>query len=163
MSLSGIFYNCPLLTTIPDISRWNISNVTTLGGMFFNCSSLISLPDISNWNTNKIENISLMFSNCLSLISFPNMTKWNTRNLLNIESVFSDCLSIILLPGIYNYHKNNKEKVVYKSPDFVELNRKNDLNVVYGFFVTSPEAYNLLNDSKNSEKLREEKYKRLYN
>jgi surface protein len=48
--------------------------------MFFNCSSLISLPDISKWNTTNVINMKKMFYNCSSLISLPDISKWNTSN-----------------------------------------------------------------------------------
>ena len=45
------------LKKIPDISKWNIDNITNISCMFANCSSLEYLPDISKWNTNKLNNI----------------------------------------------------------------------------------------------------------
>ena len=46
-----MFANCLSLSSLPDISKWNTSNVIDMSGMFTNCSSLLSLPDISKWNT----------------------------------------------------------------------------------------------------------------
>ena len=45
--MSGIFYNCSSLISLPDISKWFTHNVTNMSTMFYNCSSLICLPDIS--------------------------------------------------------------------------------------------------------------------
>ena len=58
--MSWIFYNCSSLISLPDISKWNISNVYNMSGMFSNCSSLISLPDISKWNTNNVTDMSCL-------------------------------------------------------------------------------------------------------
>ena len=44
----GMFNDCNSLITLPDISKWNTSNVTDMNEMFYNCNSLITLPDISN-------------------------------------------------------------------------------------------------------------------
>ena len=56
------------LEFLPDISKWNLSNVNNISGLFFNCSSLISLPDISQWDLfNSNININ---NNELNLISF---------------------------------------------------------------------------------------------
>ena len=41
-----IFALCSTLTSLPDISKWNINNVTNMNGIFSECSSLTSLPDI---------------------------------------------------------------------------------------------------------------------
>ena len=47
--------------------------IVNLSSMFRGCSSLSSLPDISNWNTTNVNNMSYMFSWCSSLSSLP---KW---------------------------------------------------------------------------------------
>ena len=52
--MSGIFGYCLSLTSLPDISKWNTSNVTNMSGMFFGCISLTSLPEISKWNTSNV-------------------------------------------------------------------------------------------------------------
>ena len=52
-NMSEIFYNCLLLSSLPDISKWNTNNVNYMSCIFYNCSSLSSLPDISKWNTVK--------------------------------------------------------------------------------------------------------------
>ena len=48
--------------------------------MFRDCNSLVSLPDISKWNTANVTSMSYMFSNCSSLVSLPDISKWNTAN-----------------------------------------------------------------------------------
>ena len=47
-----MFKGCSSLLSLPDISKWNINNITDMNNMFEGCSSLLSLPDISKWNTN---------------------------------------------------------------------------------------------------------------
>ena len=42
-----MFSECSLLSLLPDISKWNTSNVNNMSGMFYECSSLSLLPDIS--------------------------------------------------------------------------------------------------------------------
>jgi len=42
-----MFNECKLLVSLPDISKWNSSNVNNMSGLFCKCNSLISLPDIS--------------------------------------------------------------------------------------------------------------------
>ena len=32
--MSWMFYNCNALSSLPDLSKWNISNVTTISNMF---------------------------------------------------------------------------------------------------------------------------------
>ena len=65
--MKGLFCDCSSLSVLPDISKWNTSNISDMSYMFYNCSSLLSLPDLLEWNTNKIENIKFMFTNCKKL------------------------------------------------------------------------------------------------
>ena len=55
-----MFGNCSMLSTLPDISKWNTNNVTNMSYMFDYCESLISLPDISKWNTSNVTDMNSM-------------------------------------------------------------------------------------------------------
>ena len=66
-----MFNSCELLTSLPDISKWNTQNVTDMKHMFICCESLISLPNISKWNTQNVNDMSQMFADCKSLTSLP--------------------------------------------------------------------------------------------
>ena len=48
--MCDLFEVCIKLISLPDISKWNTSNITDMSFMFNKCNSLISLPDISKWN-----------------------------------------------------------------------------------------------------------------
>ena len=39
-----MFYNCKELSTLPDISNWNIDNVKDKSYMFYNCKSSLNIP-----------------------------------------------------------------------------------------------------------------------
>ena len=55
--MSYMFCNCKLLKSLPDISKWNISNVFNMEGMFYYCISLKSFKYISKWKLNKNINL----------------------------------------------------------------------------------------------------------
>ena len=44
-----LFSRCSSLLYLPDISKWNLTNVKNINGIFSECSSLIGLSDRSNW------------------------------------------------------------------------------------------------------------------
>ena len=52
-----MFYGCKSLKSLPDISKWNTSNVTDMSRMFYCFSSLSSLPDISKWKTSNVTDM----------------------------------------------------------------------------------------------------------
>ena len=62
------FFRYSNLKSLPDNSKWNISNVKNMSGMFCGLSELKSLPDISNWDTSNVENISGLFTNCERIV-----------------------------------------------------------------------------------------------
>ena len=62
-------------------------NIKCLHFMFSGCSELISLPDISNWNINNVTNMNNIFSGCTSLISLPDISKWKTNKVINMNKM----------------------------------------------------------------------------
>ena len=108
-----MFNDCESLSYLPDISKWNTSQVTNMSYMFYNCKSLSSLPDISKWNTTNVSYMRGMFSGCKSLSSLPDISKWNTTNLKNIggyfdaDGMFCDCESLSSLPDISKWNTTN--------------------------------------------------------
>jgi surface protein len=75
--MKGLFCNCSALSIMPDISKWDTSNVTNMSCMFYNCSSLLSLPDLKEWKISKVEDMKAMFTNCNKLPEkvIPNIFK----------------------------------------------------------------------------------------
>ena len=65
--MNSVFNGCSSLISLPDISKWNTSDVVSKNKSFNDCSSLNSLSDISKWNTENVENLSYSFRNCSSL------------------------------------------------------------------------------------------------
>ena len=46
--MRDIFYDCSLLTSLPDIINWNTNEVNDMGYIFRGFSSLTTLSDILN-------------------------------------------------------------------------------------------------------------------
>ena len=91
-----MFYGCISLTTLPDISKWDISNAKTMSNMFCKCHSLISIPDITAWKSNFLD-MSYFFSGCNSLTISPNLSKWFIFNINSNDNMFTDCYSLLFL------------------------------------------------------------------
>ncbi len=105
--ISGFFYNCTSLISLPDISEWKTDKVIDMSELFYNCSSLKSLPDISKWKTNNVINMNKIFYRCSSLISLPKISKWNTSKVKDMHGLFYNCSSLISLPDISKWKTNN--------------------------------------------------------
>ena len=111
MILSGMFYGCSSLLSLPDISKWNLSKVVNISGMFCGCTSLTYIPTISKWDTSKINNMSIVFAECKSLEILPDISKWKTNNVETMASMFSDCISLYSLPDISKWNTSNIKSV----------------------------------------------------
>jgi len=107
ISLSGLFYNCKKLESLPDISEWDLTDVIDLSLLFYNCSKLESLPDLSKWNTSKVEDMSQLFYNCSKLESLPDLSKWNTSNVKYMNGLFFNCSALKSLPDLSKWNINN--------------------------------------------------------
>ena len=86
--MNAIFSNCSSLLLLPDISKWDTSNVIDMSKTFYNCSSLLLLPDISKWDTSNVIDMNKMFYNCISLSLYPDLSNWNTNNVSNRNKMF---------------------------------------------------------------------------
>ncbi len=68
-----MFLNCSSIVTLPNVSKWNTSDVMGFKSIFYGCSSLSILPDITKWKAlNKNEDINKDCINCLK-ISYKNI------------------------------------------------------------------------------------------
>ena len=104
---SGKYNDFSPLSSLPDISKWNTSNITNMSYMFNYCSSLEMLPNISDWNTSNVKYMNGIFRNCTSLSSLPNISQWNTSNVMYMDSMFFGCESLSSLPDISKWNTSN--------------------------------------------------------
>ncbi len=88
-STGGMFFNCPLLTTVPE---FNTANVLDMGSMFSGCSSITTVP---LFDTGKVTSMNNMFGDCRSLTSVP---LFNTISVSNMSMMFMFCTSLPSVP-----------------------------------------------------------------
>ena len=111
--ISYMFSGCRALTRLPDISKWNTSNVNNMSYLFFGCSSLTKLPDISEWDMSNVSNIRSMFAHCLSLSNLPDISGWRTDNITDMSELFMYCSSLSSLPNISKWNTSKVKDIHY--------------------------------------------------
>ena len=84
-NMSGMFYDCEQLTTIPSI---NTSLVTSMYEMFYYCQNLTTIPQL---NTSNVKSMSNMFYECQNLTTIP---QFNTSKVTNMNSMFRYCYKL---------------------------------------------------------------------
>lgn len=87
--ISGIFNDCEKLSNL-DLSKWNVSNVTSMEKAFAN-NYLIKSLNLSNWNTSNCKNSQMMFYNDTALTSIGNTSNWNVSKITTTHSMFEGC------------------------------------------------------------------------
>ena len=50
-----MFCHCYSLYSLPDIVKWDISNVSKMNNILYGCTSLYPKPNLSKWNLDKVE------------------------------------------------------------------------------------------------------------
>ena len=114
-----MFYGCKSLISIPNISDWNMENVTNMFGLFYECNSLISIPDISKWNMKKVTNMNYLFYGCNKLTSIPDITNWNVENIFYyFELIYKYNNHLRILGEKFVNNKNNECYIEYNCKIF---------------------------------------------
>ena len=85
-----MFYECSNLESLPDISKWDTTDVTDMSNLFYRCAKLESIPDISKWNTSKVINMNRIFYECSSLKSFQIYQNGILKTSWILDSCFLD-------------------------------------------------------------------------
>ena len=139
--ITNMSYMFHEVTDIPDISKWDTSNVTNMSYMFLD-SKIKRLPNISGWKTNNVRNMSNMFNGCNLLKLLPDISKWNTDNVTDMSFMFNNCNSLKNLPDISNWNTFNVKNMSYmfnncssfnKLPDISKWNTDNVTDMSYMF------------------------------
>ena len=164
INMSYMFYDCYTLISLYDnneISNIKIY-ITNSYCMFVRCNLLISLPDISKWNTSNVKNMNFMFYECNSLISLPDISNWNLSRVISMSHMFCGCKSLISLPDFYmlnkykNYiifevtYKKNEGKVKILGYDFIKKNNDNG-SIIYNNSEFELKEYFEDNDKMNKD------------
>ena len=70
-----------------NISKWDVSNVTSMEYMFFVCKSFNQ--DISSWDVSNVTNMEGMFCECKSFNK--DISTWDVSNVKSIDGIFYSC------------------------------------------------------------------------
>ena len=69
-----------LLSSLPNISKWNLKQCKDISDMFTDCISLSYLPDPSKWDFSSIKDKSSKFKKRFSLINLIDESSWNLKS-----------------------------------------------------------------------------------
>ena len=127
--MQNMFFNCNSLVSLPNISKWDTSNVINMSFMFSFCSSLSYLPDIAKWNMVKNKNIQFMFFNCLSLVFLPDISKWILHMNCKMRYLFTGCISLSSMSNFFLFEKKMYSECINYLYNKRRLDRINENNL----------------------------------
>jgi len=81
------------LTSVGDISGWDVSRVTNLGYFATNCL-LLQLPNLSSWDVSNVTNLTNAFAGINTNASVSGIENWDTSSVNNATSCFFNCKAI---------------------------------------------------------------------
>jgi surface protein len=81
-------FHCLSTLPLPDISKFNTSNVTTMESMFVDHRATY-FPNISKWDTSNVTTMREMFYKCVILQSIPYISDWNVSKVTDMSFMFS--------------------------------------------------------------------------
>lgn len=89
--MSNLFQNCKFLSL--DLSKWDISKVTSMSYMFASDSNIDQVKNIADWDVSNVTNMNGMFSGVKdSDLSF--VENWDVSNVTNMANIFENCVNL---------------------------------------------------------------------
>jgi surface protein len=91
-SLNNMFRDCGSITTINNVSLWNVSSVTNFNATFLN--NYLLNDNFGSWNMSAATNIGSMFNTCSNFNNGGSSTinNWNVSSVANMANVFENCI-----------------------------------------------------------------------
>ena len=99
-----MFFGCGQLKKI-DMSKWDVSNVTTMYHMFADCRKLETV-NMTSWNTESLTNVDGMFNDCRSMKSVD-VSDFDTENITDFDQVFDGCTKLEEIIGLDQWDTSN--------------------------------------------------------
>lgn len=91
---SYMFNGCSSITTLGDLSGWDVSKVTDASYMFDFCSSITTLGDLSGWDVSSLKYAHYMFTSCSNLIL--DCSKWDVYKVRGHNGFNTNAPGVIL-------------------------------------------------------------------
>lgn len=92
-SFGAMFQGCVDLEQV-DVSHFNTQSAVSIGAMFWGCENLTSVGDLSGWDVSKVKLFKWMFSGCYKLTSVGDLSGWDTSSATSMYDMFAWCKSL---------------------------------------------------------------------
>ena len=103
----GIFRKNSNLESLDGLENWDVSNAVNMNGLFADCTSLTDISSIANWDTSNVVNMSSIFVSCPFLSDINSVANWNLSNVLSTTGMFGYCNSLTDLTPLKNWNVSN--------------------------------------------------------
>lgn len=107
-----------------NLSKWDVSKITSLERLFFKCNNLQSL-DLHTWDTSSVKSLYWMFRDC-NTIKTIDVSGWNTSNVTSMDRMFGECPKLTTIIGLDSF---DTSKVTQFSVMFISDSSLKELNL----------------------------------
>ena len=156
-STKAMFAVCCDLTSI-DLSRFDTSEVTTMGHMFEECNDLTKL-NFSNFDTSKVTDMRWMFNNCCNLTTLD-LSSFDTSKVKHMNAMFWGCSSLTTIKGVIDMKSCEYYGCMFlncfKLKDVKIKNPPLNFEIISGL---SKSQYTIVDDESDSLKRRNNMFK----
>lgn len=107
------------LTSVGDISNWDVSRVTNLGYLAATCS-VLQLPNLSSWNTGNVTSLRNAFQAMGPNASVSGIENWDTSSLVGsgVMSCFQGCRALNTTAINWDLRNVNSIYQMFRQADF---------------------------------------------
>ena len=85
--MNRMFCSCEELKSVGDISKWDVSKVTSMSNMFGYCEYFNK--NISDWDVSNVTNMQFMFVHCESFNQ--DLSSWDVSKVKDKTYMFAGC------------------------------------------------------------------------
>ena len=140
-NMSGMFFSCVKLTTIPSI---NTSLVTNMSYMFYSCENLTTIPQL---DTSKVTTMVNMFYSCSKLTTISQL---DTSKVTDMGGMFYFCTKLTTIDITYFSSTNSNfagyckslTKLIIRNMDSIPTLSSLAFSACYHFNGTTDSTYN---------------------
>ena len=123
-SLENLFKNCKKLKSV-KIGNLNTDSVSCIDSMFENCQALKDIDDLSKWNMSYLSSAKKAFKKCYNLISIKGLDNWfkgsYQLNNKDFTEMFAECINLKDIGDIDYWKSIGKAKGMFKNTNIENL------------------------------------------
>jgi surface protein len=103
-SFTSAWNGCTVLTTLGDLSGWNVEKVETFYAAWNDCFALTTMGDLSGWDVAKVKTFHRAWYNCQQLTTLGDLSGWDVANVTSFLYAWYNCYVLTTLGDLSGWN-----------------------------------------------------------